>query len=330
MRKFVWAKKFVWASCLFIGIYSCSEEKEFDNRVNNELEKIKKIVPRQKVLTLFTTALPGCTPQRMQPFHEGSELALYITSKKTGKVYKGIEENTLRKAIAILENDRLSWKQDEPVYLDSEPVIVYAYYPYPAEKQVKESEATFYSSIDSIHIPIQISPDASQTPSYRYGSHATGQKEVNEGSPVALLTMKHALSFISFRIAQSSETKGSYLLGAVQIGNRPGKQVLAGEGILDIKTGKMTKAIPLSFPTRLSLPEPLLLTSTYSKELLLKVIPPEDLIKEGEVEVCFFINQKPYLFSIPAATQWEKGCTYTYQLLFHGDSLRLIQTTIEK
>lgn len=329
MKRVVWVKRVVWASCLFIGIHSCSEEKELDTRINNVLEKTQTIAARQQALTLFTTPWNSRTPGRTQPFGEGSEMGLYITSGKTGEVYKGIEAYKRQKAVAMSENGRLRWTLQEPVYLDSEPVLVYAYSPYPAERPDQASE-TFRSSVDPAHLPLRISPDASQTPSYRYGTHSVGQKEVNGRSPVALLTMKHALSFISFRIAQASETQGSFLLEAVEIGNQGEACALWGEGMLDITTGQIARTTPLARPTRLTLPEPLLLTSAYSEELLLKVIPTEGPIQAETVEACFFINQKPYFFSLPASARWKKGYTYAYQLLFQDHTLRLTQTTIGK
>lgn len=152
------------------------------------------------------------------------------------------------RAEAFLVNNKLNWRQSPDIYLNEEPVTVYAYYPY-------QSQVNF----DPENIPVRISPDASLTKDYMYGIQASGQRAVNQISPVALLNMNHTLSLLSFQLRMTPEAEGCFLLHAIQIGNKAGGTALCFRGKMNIKTGNIGGCAGTNASTRLKLNTPRML-----------------------------------------------------------------------
>lgn len=152
------------------------------------------------------------------------------------------------RAEAFLVNYKLNWRQSPDIYLNEEPVTVYAYYPY-------QSQVNF----DPENIPVRISPDASLTKDYMYGIQASGQRAVNQISPVALLNMNHTLSLLSFQLRITPEAEGCFLLHAIQIGNKAGGTALCFKGKMNIKTGNIGGCAGTNASTRLKLNTPRML-----------------------------------------------------------------------
>lgn len=75
--------------------------------------------------------------------------------------------------------------------------------------------------LSTASIPVKISPDATQTRDYMYGTHALGQKAVNSISPMVLLNMEHALSLISFQVNLEKTEEEIYELSAVHWETKP-------------------------------------------------------------------------------------------------------------
>lgn len=200
------------------------------------------------------------------------------------------------RAEAFLVNNKLNWRQSPDIYLNEEPVTVYAYYPY-------QSQVNF----DPENIPVRISPDASLTKDYMYGIQASGQRAVNQISPVALLNMNHTLSLLSFQLRMTPEAEGCFLLHAIQIGNKAGGTALCFRGKMNIKTGNIGGCAGTNASTRLKLNTPRMLKKIPDEPQQLMVIPTSRIRTDGDVEVLFIINETTFKYKIPANTKWEKG-----------------------
>ena len=280
-----------------VSIFSCTND--YDPGL------IENLGMKEQPLRIITKVLTTKSPNFMQEFTRGSVIGLHVVSESTGNIYDSNPDYKNVRAEAFLVNYKLNWRQSPDIYLNEEPVTVYAYYPY-------QSQVNF----DPENIPVRISPDASLTKDYMYGIQASGQRAVNQISPVALLNMNHTLSLLSFQLRITPEAEGCFLLHAIQIGNKAGGTALCFKGKMNIKTGNIGGCAGTNASTRLKLNTPRMLKKIPDEPQQLMVIPTSRIRTDGDVEVLFTINETTFKYKIPANTKWEKGKRYIYNLLF--------------
>ena len=287
-----------------VSIFSCTND--YDPGL------IENLGMKEQPLRIITKVLTTKSPNFMQEFTRGSVIGLHVVSESTGNIYDSNPDYKNVRAEAFLVNYKLNWRQSPDIYLNEEPVTVYAYYPY-------QSQVNF----DPENIPVRISPDASLTKDYMYGIQASGQRAVNQISPVALLNMNHTLSLLSFQLRITPEAEGCFLLHAIQIGNKAGGTALCFKGKMNIKTGNIGGCAGTNASTRLKLNTPRMLKKIPDEPQQLMVIPTSRIRTDGDVEVLFTINETSFKYKIPANTKWEKGKRYIYNLLFNGKDITL-------
>lgn len=287
-----------------VSIFSCTND--YDPGL------IENLGMKEQPLRIITKVLTTKSPNFMQEFTRGSVIGLHVVSESTGNIYDSNPDYKNVRAEAFLVNNKLNWRQSPDIYLNEEPVTVYAYYPY-------QSQVNF----DPENIPVRISPDASLTKDYMYGIQASGQRAVHQISPVALLNMNHTLSLLSFQLRMTPEAEGCFLLHAIQIGNKAGGTALCFRGKMNIKTGNIGGCAGTNASTRLKLNTPRMLKKIPDEPQQLMVIPPSRIRTDGDVEVLFTINETTFKYKIPANTKWEKGKRYIYNLLFNGKDITL-------
>lgn len=287
-----------------VSIFSCTND--YDPGL------IENLGMKEQPLRIITKVLTTKSPNFMQEFTRGSVIGLHVVSESTGNIYDSNPDYKNVRAEAFLVNYKLNWRQSPDIYLNEEPVTVYAYYPY-------QSQVNF----DPENIPVRISPDASLTKDYMYGIQASGQRAGNQISPVALLNMNHTLSLLSFQLRITPEAEGCFLLHAIQIGNKAGGTALCFKGKMNIKTGNIGGCAGTNASTRLKLNTPRMLKKIPDEPQQLMVIPTSRIRTDGDVEVLFTINETTFKYKIPANTKWEKGKRYIYNLLFNGKDITL-------
>lgn len=287
-----------------VSIFSCTND--YDPGL------IENLGMKEQPLRIITKVLTTKSPNFMQEFTRGSVIGLHVVSESTGNIYDSNPDYKNVRAEAFLVNYKLNWRQSPDIYLNEEPVTVYSYYPY-------QSQVNF----DPENIPVRISPDASLTKDYMYGIQASGQRAVNQISPVALLNMNHTLSLLSFQLRITPEAEGCFLLHAIQIGNKAGGTALCFKGKMNIKTGNIGGCAGTNASTRLKLNTPRMLKKIPDEPQQLMVIPTSRIRTDGDVEVLFTINETTFKYKIPANTKWEKGKRYIYNLLFNGKDITL-------
>ena len=287
-----------------VSIFSCTND--YDPGL------IENLGMKEQPLRIITKVLTTKSPNFMQEFTRGSVIGLHVVSESTGNIYDSNPDYKNVRAEAFLVNYKLNWRQSPDIYLNEEPVTVYAYYPY-------QSQVNF----DPENIPVRISPDASLTKDYMYGIQASGQRAVNQISPVALLNMNHTLSLLSFQLRMTPEAEGCFLLHAIQIGNKAGGTALCFRGKMNIKTGNIGGCAGTNASTRLKLNTPRMLKKIPDEPQQLMVIPTSRIRTDGDVEVLFTINETTFKYKIPANTKWEKGKRYIYNLLFNSKDITL-------
>ena len=287
-----------------VSIFSCTND--YDPGL------IENLGMKEQPLRIITKVLTTKSPNFMQEFTRGSVIGLHVVSESTGNIYDSNPDYKNVRAEAFLVNYKLNWRQSPDIYLNEEPVTVYAYYPY-------QSQVNF----DPENIPVRISPDASLTKDYMYGIQASGQRAVNQISPVVVLNMNHTLSLLSFQLRMTPEAEGCFLLHAIQIGNKAGGTALCFRGKMNIKTGNIGGCAGTNASTRLKLNTPRMLKKIPDEPQQLMVIPTSRIRTDGDVEVLFIINETTFKYKIPANTKWEKGKRYIYNLLFNGKDITL-------
>ena len=287
-----------------VSIFSCTND--YDPGL------IENLGMKEQPLRIITKVLTTKSPNFMQEFTRGSVIGLHVVSESTGNIYDSNPDYKNVRAEAFLVNYKLNWRQSPDIYLNEEPVTVYAYYPY-------QSQVNF----DPENIPVRISPDASLTKDYMYGIQASGQRAVNQISPVALLNMNHTLSLLSFQLRITPEAEGCFLLHAIQIGNKAGGTALCFKGKMNIKTGNIGGCAGTNASTRLKLNTPRMLKKIPDEPQQLMVIPTSRISCLLYTSELFTINETTFKYKIPANTKWEKGKRYIYNLLFNGKDITL-------
>lgn len=278
---------------------------------------IKKASKQKTALEMTTKSFTTTSTLFKETFLDGSEIGLYITYGNQDSLYKGTShyKNVKSKAIR-LSNGLLRWRFFPDIFLTSnQPVMIYAYYPYKKQK-----------ALDPASIPIHISPIATETPSYKYGRLSSGQKEVSRKSPLAKLSMNHALSLLSFKLYQHTDINGLFKLTSIQIGNRAGGNTLQYTGTMDIVTGDITGAAGPYKATLLTIKPSVTLGHSLAKEQTIRIIPTNSPIREKEVEAIFTINGNTYKYIMPKGTCWKKGHKYIYRLYFDGNEIKPYKT----
>ena len=287
-----------------VSIFSCTND--YDPGL------IENLGMKEQPLRIITKVLTTKSPNFMQEFTRGSVTGLHVVSENTGNIYDSNPDYKNVRAEAFLIHNKLDWRQSPEIYLNEEPVTVYAYYPY-------QSQVDF----EPENMPGRIAPDASRTEDSMYGIQASGQRAVNQMSPVALLNMNHTLSLLSFQLRMTPEAEGCFLLHAIQIGNKAGGTALCFGGKMNIKTGNIGGCAGTNASTRLKLNTPRMLKKIPDEPQQLMVIPTSRIRTDGDVEVLFTINETTFKYKIPANTKWEKGKRYIYNLLFNGKDITL-------
>lgn len=272
--------------------------------------------PKEKTRQVLTKVVGSRSFHFLRHIANQTVIDLYIASEKKRTLYKNNTDYKNIQAEIRFINNKQEWYQLPEVYLDSKPAGMYTYYPY--QKQV---------TFDVICIPVKISPHATLTKDYMYGTQASGQKAVNNLSPVVPLDIHHALSLLLFQLKVSKEQKASCSLHSIEIGNKAGGTALYYRGKMNIKTGDITGCGGTNASTRLNFDSPEILTSRFSSLYSVPLIPTHRILTEREVEVLFGIDGKTYTYKIPARTQWKKGYKYLYRLTFDGKKIRLKKST---
>lgn len=276
---------------------------------------VREINPKRAELRISTRAFTGNPLGRKEIYFPGDEIGIYLSNHPVTQVPPdGCSYNNLKVSAVNDSHGNLYWHIEPPLYVDAHPVRLYAYSPYrPAY------------GFPPATIPLTIAFDASRTPDYRYGSLTSGHRRVDHLSPIAQLSMKHALVTLSFRIRSEEEIGQDMYLEAIQVGNKAGGSLWNRKALLDICTGDLATVPSSTGATRLTLGQ-VRLTPTGSSGYEIRVLPLSRPAEAEEIEFRFTINQRTYSCFLPPNTCWKRGYKYVYEITFNGEHLSLKQT----
>lgn len=288
------------------SLISCSERDNYFF--------VKEINPNRAELQISTRAFTGYPLKRKEIYSPGDEIGVYLSNHPVTSVPPDDFRCKNLKASAVKDfHGNLYWHTDPPLYLDVRPVRLYAYSPY--QPVYGFPPAT---------VPVSIAFDAARTPDYRYGSLTSGHRRINHLSPIAQLSMKHALVTLSFRIHSEEKAGKDVYLEAIQVGNKAGGTLWHRKALLDIRTGDLTVVPSNTGATRLALGK-VRLTPTASSEYEIRVLPLSRPAGAEEIEFRFTINRRTYTCFLPSNTCWKRGYKYVYEVTFNGEYLSLKQ-----
>ena len=101
-----------------VSIFSCTND--YDPGL------IENLGMKEQPLRIITKVLTTKSPNFMQEFTRGSVIGLHVVSESTGNIYDSNPDYKNVRAEAFLVNNKLNWRQSPDIYLNEEPVTVYA------------------------------------------------------------------------------------------------------------------------------------------------------------------------------------------------------------
>lgn len=191
-----------------------------------------------------------------------------------------------------------AWNLSPAVSLSATPAYVYGYYP--------------YSNTESDGGAINVSL-ASQT-DYLYSG--TAQQASSSNATVAL-TMKHALTLLSFNIKKSGYI-GTGNLTSVVVRNKSGMQKWVSQGTLDISSGTITASAYDAFTLNCN---KTIEAAGWTTDLPYIMAFPFSTGAASEVEVEFMVDGKSYVIALPNSVSFQAGSKYILTLTINSGSM---------
>lgn len=300
--------KFILSIAVATTLISCSEVESifFVNKTNPAPTELKITTKRMNKISL----------RWKETYKEKDSIGIYLFTMDRTHFYPKRFFCKNRQAKAFLTREgRLEWKTDSTIFLPNSDVFLYAYFPYHPE-----------NLLSPYAVPIRIASRAERTPAYRFGRLSKGHKALNGLNPTAWISMKPVLADLSFRLRVSKETKGTFYLEAIQVGNKPGGTLCRQKGFLNLSTGEIKSVPSTAGATRLTVGRKLL-SSVDSTTFRVRALPTSRPAAKGEIEVLLTINHHTYTLLLPPGTAWKSGYNYLYELIFDGEKVELTRTT---
>ncbi|HML65220.1 MAG TPA: fimbrillin family protein [Dysgonomonas sp.] len=243
------------------------------------------------------------TKTTLSSFTEGSVLSLFVTSGTLGNNYPQGPYNNVK---AELKSGK--WKLNPIVKLGEDPATVFAFYPY-TENLGNGAGEIFVQHTDQVD--------------YMYGTHTTGQSEINKHNTSVRLSMKHALSLLEFKLHKEYYT-GTGKLTKIEVRNAKMTDMYS-RGTINLETGVVTGYYGRHEPAVIGNEEGLLIIPDVpdmdiSKYQQLMVLPSTNR-SLGNIVVDFHIDGGVYTWKVPEGYTWEAGYKYTYDIALNGATL---------
>lgn len=191
-----------------------------------------------------------------------------------------------------------AWNLSPSVSLSATPAYVFGYYPYVS------------SVSNGAALPVSV---AAQT-DYLYAGAA---QSASSNSPTVALSMKHALTMLSFNIKKSGYI-GAGNLTSVQLRNKTDQSKWASEGTLNIATGEISNTAydPYTLTCNKAI-----LAGGWTSDLPAIMAIPFVTGAVSEVEVEFTVDGKAYVISLPNSVAFGPGSKYILSLTITSGSM---------
>lgn len=240
------------------------------------------------------------------------------------------------------------WAPNQAYNLSADMGTVYAYYPF-------DSSARFLTPGNDATVPVSIVPSGSiqvlsgtsatgginnsgailapvdGEKDYMYYAPVATRITVNNHSPIARLTMRHALAQLSFRLIKAPTYPGAGALTSYEVYDTPGKKTLVIVGStaseMSIVSGTITHNTPVAGHINRLLTNYMLGTSTPSATIIGTLVFPVSGIAEGDITAGFSIDGEDYTVTLPvtigSTDSWEAGKNYLYSVTLGGTGIEV-------
>ncbi|MBF0647995.1 fimbrillin family protein [Dysgonomonas sp. GY75] len=269
----------------FVYLSSCLSyvENEFPDFGNGQKDTLLQL----KSVAVYNER-PGSGSGPIREFVNGDTIGLYLHEYHRG--------NPLMYTV----RENYGWWLPEPVFLSSEPIRLFAYYPYRSKDHAYLSEK--YVNVEHI----------SQT-DYMHGQ--VNGDYVSRDKPYAEIIMKHALALVQFKFIKN-DYPHDCSVQRVSIQNANGVTHLKSKGILNLESGEVAIRDDCYdqatiTPEDMNFYEPYTGEEEYARIL---VMPIEPVRNDGDLFFEFEIDGYIYTYPLKAGTHWQSGMKYTYEV----------------
>lgn len=289
----------------------------------------------------------------------GEQTATKNTIMQNVAVYATGDDYTKAKsnnhAIYLLSSGSWSSTGSDLIYLTNKTATIYAYYPaYKSDgttfQPISEDDVTTSSTIPisvlessaAITVVDNATGNAIAAANgeidYMYATSTTASNQT--ASKSITLTMKHALSMVSFRIYKSENYHGEGKLTQIVLRNTTGNSVLSKGSTsttMNVTSGAITQNTPTAATYTRTIDGTYTLGTVESeaKKLSILVLPITDsAIQDGKIEAVFTIDQTPYTAAIKAPTEtgtegkWKPGNNNLYTVKLSGTALEVTKVEV--
>lgn len=222
----------------------------------------------------------------VERFTSSSKIGLYITTGIIDSKYNDDTQNINVPAAY----DGANWTLGRDVKLTNNQATVYAYYPFNAV------------NVDASAIDVETE---SQT-DYLYSSKSF----VNATQPKANLTMKHAMSLVSF-IIKKNDYKGEGKVNRIEING------VQTTGKMDVSTGNISRTGTAGIYVRNC--DYVLNDNSLTKTRVITL--PLKISESNGITIKITVDGRGFSYEVPSVHVWDAGYESTYTLNLHDTSV---------
>lgn len=264
-----------------LGLSSCSEEQ------------VPVVANNQLAVEAYLESTDG-TKAIKESWSNDDKIGLFIkqSSQVTSNDYGEVTGQV------VTYYNGTGWSLSPAVSLSATPAYVFGYYPY-------GSTVTNPSAVD---IAVSAQTDI------LYSGPA---KTASSNSPKVALSMKHAMSMLTFNIKKSGYI-GAGNLTAVTMRNKSGQTKWASAGTLNIATGEISASANNPFTLNCNKS---ILADGWTSGLPTILAIPFSTGASSEVEVEFTVDGKSYVIDLPNSVAFNGGSKYILTLTITSGSM---------
>lgn len=260
----------------------------------------------------------GTTRAAETHWDEGDQIGVYVTKRNTTTIFEDVE-HTVGKNLLYTFNDGTNYETNgstyrlfapsKKIYLSSDPVDVYGYYPYNAS-----------ASLDPTAIPISVEDQSSQE---RIDFMRAKKTNVSNGNVSIELLFYHRLVKLVFNLKQGEGLLPDELADATYLGVTISNQPY--EATYNVYTDAFTftqgHSNNIIYPVRAASA-----TTGYVRTFEAIVLPngPNNLQVDRTVTITFYRKSEDTIvntFKIPTATNFVSGNKYTFNVTVNATSI---------
>lgn len=331
----------------------CTGDEKMLNQDDNQLQPL---TIRAAVLAPESVLLPTRTIVYGTAFPDNSQIGVHvadgISTDTIGNQGKpGIPYSTDYYTNQMFEFNGSVWLPNAFYNLSGRKGTVYAYYPF--------NEDVRFNTAGSDTIPVSIQPngsitvkngtaatdnvnnsDAITSPAagendFMYYAPTEARATVNNRQHSVLLTMKHALAQVSFRLIKASNYPGAGNFTRYEISDTGATSLIttsAASSVMSIVNGTLTLVSPVKGKITRNIINYQLGYEVTEATIVSNLVFPVTTISTGDLSVLFHIDVQDYTAQLPVTSSqsdaWLAGKNYLYTVTLSGTGIEITSVSI--